>query len=88
MRVTEKRQLARIAGGVPQGRVADLRGPTEESVPRMTRRLLRRRGSRRPVMTAFLPGKAGKGMRNGGLIPGEGATIGKQTFDEWLEEQS
>jgi len=81
-------ELARIGGGVPQGRVADLRGPDVESVPRMTRRLLRRRGSRRPVLTAFLPGKAGKGLRNGGLIPTEGATIGKQSFDAWLEEQS
>ena len=80
-------ELARIAGGVPQGRVPDLRGPTEEKVPSMTRRVLRKRGSRRPVLTAFLPGKAGAGMRNGGLIPGEGATVGKQTFDEWLAEQ-
>ncbi|RNL81093.1 SDR family oxidoreductase [Nocardioides marmorisolisilvae] len=81
-------ELARIAGGVPQGRVPDLRGPREESVPSMTRRVLRKRGSRRPVMTAFLPGKAGKGMRNGGLVPGDGATLGRQTFDEWLEAQA
>ena len=64
----------------------DLRGPTEEKVPAMTRRELRKRGSRRPVLAAFLPGRAGKGMRSGGLIPGEGATIGTQTFDEWLEQ--
>jgi uncharacterized protein YbjT (DUF2867 family) len=80
-------ELARIAVGVPQGRVPDLRGPREEKVPSMTRRVLRRRGSRRPVLTAFLPGKAGAGMRNGGLIPGAGATVGRQTFDEWLAEQ-
>ena len=80
-------ELARLAVGVPQGRVPDLRGPTEEKVPSMTRRVLRRRGSRRPVLAAYLPGKAGKGMRDGGLIPGEGATVGRQTFDEWLEEQ-
>lgn len=80
-------ELARIASGVPQGRTPDLRGPHEEKVPSMTRRVLRKRGSRRPVLPVFLPGKAGSGMRNGGLIPGEGATIGKQTFDEWLETQ-
>jgi len=80
-------ELARIASGVPQGRVPDLRGPKEEKVPSMTRRVLRRRGSRRPVLAAFLPGKAGAGMRNGGLIPGEGATVGQQTFDAWLAEQ-
>jgi uncharacterized protein YbjT (DUF2867 family) len=81
-------ELARIASGVPQGRVPDLRGPTVEKVPSMTRRVLRRRGSRRPVLTAFLPGKAGAGMRNGGLVPGDGATVGTQTFDQWLEGQS
>jgi uncharacterized protein YbjT (DUF2867 family) len=81
-------ELVRIASGVPQGRVPDLRGPREEKVSSMTRRVLRKRGSRRPVLTAFLPGKAGAGMRNGGLIPGTDATVGRQTFDEWLGEQS
>ena len=79
-------ELARIASGVPQGRAADLRGPAEEKVPSMTRRVLRKRGSRRPVLAAFLPGRAGKGMRDGSLIPGEGAVVGKQTFDEWLAQ--
>src|SRR5690349_3800224 len=77
-------ELARIAGGVPQGRAPDLRGPEEQKVASMTRRVLRQRGSRRPVLTAFLPGKAGAGMRNGGLVPGDGATVGRQTFDAWL----
>jgi uncharacterized protein YbjT (DUF2867 family) len=80
-------ELARIASGVPQGRVPDLRGPREEKVASMVRRVLRKRGSRRPVLTAFLPGKAGAGMRNGGLVPGEGANVGTQTFDAWLAEQ-
>lgn len=77
-------ELARIAGGVPQGRVADLRGPEELSVPTMVRRVLRRRGSRRRVLAAYLPGRAGKGMRTGGLVPGAGAKVGTQTFEEWL----
>jgi uncharacterized protein YbjT (DUF2867 family) len=80
-------ELARLAAGVPQGRVPDLRGPREEKVPTMVRRVLRRRGSRRPVLAAFLPGKAGRGMRDGSLVPGDGATVGTQTFDAWLAEQ-
>lgn len=80
-------ELARLAGGVPQGRVPDLRGPRVEKVPEMTRKVLRRRGSRRPVLAAYLPGRAGKGMREGGLVPGEGASVGEQTFDAWLAEQ-
>lgn len=81
-------ELARIASGVPQGRVGDLRGPREESVPSMTRRLLRRRGSHRPVLPAFLPGRAGAAMRGGALIPDSPGYVGTQTFDAWLEDQS
>lgn len=79
--------LATIAGGVPQGRVGDLRGPHELNVPTMTRRLLRQRGSHRPVLTAFLPGKAGKAMRSGALIPEHPGTVGTQSYDEWLAGQ-
>ena len=81
-------ELARIGGGVPQGRAGDLSGPNSESMPSMVRRLLRKRGSHRPVLTAVLPGTAGKGMRNGGLIPDSPGYVGQQTFDGWLEEQS
>lgn len=79
--------LARIGSGVPQGRVGDLCGPSTENIPSMTRRLLRQRGSRRPVLTAFLPGAAGKGMRNGALIPDSPGTVGAQSFDAWLAAQ-
>ncbi len=79
--------LVGIASGVPQGRVGDLRGPNEESVPAMTRQLLRQRGSHRPVITAFLPGKAGKAMRSGALIPEDPGTIGTQSYADWLAGQ-
>lgn len=79
--------LAGLAGGVPAGRTGDVRGPAEESVPSMTRRLLRKRGSHRPVIGMPLPGRAGRLMRSGALIPRDAATIGTQTFAEWLETQ-
>ena len=81
-------ELARIGSGVPQGRVAVLGGPEVHSMPTMVRKLLRKRGSHRPVLAAFLPGKAGKGMRDGSLVPDSPGYVGKQTFDAWLEEQS
>lgn len=80
-------ELVRIASGVPQGRVGDLRGPHQESVPSMTRRLLRQRGSHRPVLTVPLPGKAGKAMRSGALIPTDPGTVGTQSYAEWLAGQ-
>lgn len=79
--------LVRIAAGVPQGRVGDLRGPTVESVPSMTRRLLRQRGSHRPVLTVPLPGKAGSAMRSGALIPADPGTVGVQSYADWLAGQ-
>jgi len=79
--------LVKIASGVPQDRVGDLRGPHEESVASMIRSLLRRRGSHRPVITAFLPGKAGKAMRNGALIPDSPGTVGHQSYADWLAGQ-
>ncbi len=81
------KQLVTVATGVPQGRVGDLRGPNVESVPTMTRRLLRQRGSHRPVITVPLPGKAGKAMRNGTLIPTDPGTVGTQSYAEWLAGQ-
>lgn len=79
--------LVRVASGVPQGRVGDLRGPHEESVPVMTRRLLRQRGSHRPVLALPLPGKAGTAMRGGALIPHDPGTIGIQSYADWLAGQ-
>lgn len=79
--------LAGIATGVPRGRVGDLRGPNVESVPSMTRRLLRQRGSHRPVLTVPLPGKAGKAMRSGALIPTDPGTVGTQSYADWLAGQ-
>lgn len=79
--------LVQIASGVPRGRVGDLRGPNEESVPRMVRRLLRQRGSHRPVITLPLPGKAGRAMRSGALIPQDPGTVGTQSYADWLAGQ-
>jgi hypothetical protein len=36
------------------------------------------------VWTVRLPGRAAAGMATGGLLPGAGAAIGRQTFAEWL----
>ncbi|MCW2787079.1 MAG: hypothetical protein JWP74_3596 [Marmoricola sp.] len=79
--------LTGIAIGVPQGVAAEVRGPREESVPEMTKQLLRKRGSRQRVIKARLLGKTGKKMRSGGLVPADPGTVGTQTYDEWLAGQ-
>jgi uncharacterized protein YbjT (DUF2867 family) len=79
--------LTDIALGVPQGMAPEVGGPRPESVPDMARRLLRKQGSKRPVVTARIIGKAGKAMASGALIPANPGTIGAQTYAEWLEQR-
>jgi uncharacterized protein YbjT (DUF2867 family) len=77
-------ELVRIALGEPVGMAAELAGPDPLPVPDMMRRLLRARGSRRPLLTVRLPGAAGKAMASGGLLPTGPGPRGTITYDEWL----
>lgn len=79
--------LVDIAEGPAQGYAPELAGPRAEQMEDLVRRLLRHRGSRRPVIGMPVPGKAGKAMRGGALIPENPGITGFQTFDEWLESQ-
>jgi uncharacterized protein YbjT (DUF2867 family) len=76
--------LIDIARDAPRGLAPDLAGPQELWMPDMVRRLLRTRGSRRPALTLRLPGRAGKSMATGGLLPAGDGPRGRQTYDEWL----
>jgi len=40
------------------------------------------------VIDFGMPGAMGRGMRDGGILPGPDARIGTQTFDEWLAQQT
>lgn len=77
-------ELVAIALGDPRGLEPDLAGPREENMAELVRRYLAAKDSRRPVLQVPLPGAWGRGMRDGSLLPGAGARLGRQTFDEWL----
>lgn len=79
--------LVDLVEGPPQGYAPEISGPQREQMPALVRRLLRSRGSRRPVIPIRVPGRAGKAMRSGALIPQEPGIVGFQTFDEWLAEK-
>jgi len=79
-------QLARIAAGDPESTV-ELAGPREEQLDDMVRRYARARGARGWIPSISIPGAQMKGMRAGLNLPGRGALIGTQTFDEWLATQ-
>ncbi|GAA3522949.1 SDR family oxidoreductase [Nocardioides daeguensis] len=76
--------LVRAARGEPAGRLPDLGGPRAEDMGRMVRDLVRARGIRRIVVPVPMAGRAGRQVAAGGLLPGEGATLGSVTFDDWL----
>ncbi|MET3961325.1 uncharacterized protein YbjT (DUF2867 family) [Marmoricola sp. OAE513] len=80
--------LVEIVGGEPQGYAAEIGGPSTDLMPDLVRRLLRHRGSRRPVLSLRVPGAAGRSMRSGALVPASPGVVGVQTFDAWLEEKS
>lgn len=77
--------LVALAEAGPGGRVADLAGPREESLADMVRAYAHAIGHRGWVPDISLPGSLGHAMRDGGLLPGPGAILGRQTFAEWID---
>lgn len=76
--------LVDLALGAPQGLAPELAGPEERDMVQMVRQLHRARGGRRPVLPLKMPGKAGKSMLAGALLPTGPGPRGKVTFDEWV----
>ncbi|MFI6676047.1 hypothetical protein [Kribbella sp. NPDC050470] len=52
----------------------------------MVRKLRRARGDHHPAVPVTVPGRAGKVMRNGGLLPIGPYHRGVVTFDAWLSD--
>lgn len=77
--------LVDAAEAGPQGRINDLGGPRTEELADLVRTYLAKTGERKKVLEAVLPGRMGKAMRSGALIPAPGAAVGRQTFQQWLE---
>lgn len=76
--------LLALAEGPPRGRVPDLGGPEEAALDDLVRRWLAATGRRGRVLRVPLPGRSGRRMRDGTLLPGPGADRGLLTFDAWL----
>ena len=77
--------LAGLAVGAPPAvALSELAGPREENMADLIRQVLRARGSRRLVIEVPVPNTWGKAMATGGGLPGPAATLGTQTFAEWL----
>lgn len=77
-------RLVDLAEAPARGRVADLAGPHEERLVDMIRRYARATGHRGWIPAVSLPGPFGRAMRDGRLLPAADATIGRQSFAEWI----
>ncbi len=77
-------RLALLAQGEPTGRADDLAGPREESLVEMVRTFAKATGHDGWIPAVSLPGRAGREQRDGSLLPGSGAVLGRETFAEWL----
>ena len=68
----------------PDGYATPIAGPERLQMVDMARRIERARGSRRPVLAIPMPGKAGRQMAAGDLVPDGDHREGKRTFAEYL----
>ena len=72
----------------PSGRAVDFAGPREEELGAMMRAWGRRQGRRVWMPRVLLPGAMGTAMRDGSLMPGQDADLGRVTFEAWLAERA
>ncbi|HTU74124.1 MAG TPA: NAD(P)H-binding protein [Trebonia sp.] len=79
--------LARLAVGAPVP-MTELAGPRQERMADLLRQVIAAGGGRRRVLEVPLPGKTGRALARGGGLPGPGATLGTQTFTDWLRSQA
>ncbi|GAA5035684.1 NAD(P)H-binding protein [Microbacterium fluvii] len=77
-------RLVDLAEAPARNGYLELAGPREQSLVDMVRRWARARSIRVWIPSIALPGPLGKAQRDGSLLPGPGAELGVETFDEWL----
>jgi uncharacterized protein YbjT (DUF2867 family) len=76
--------LAALAAGPAVGAAPDLAGPEVHDLADLCRQLLRVRGSRKPLLRVPLPGKVGRAMKDGALLPTSDGPRGTERFADWL----
>lgn len=81
-------QLVELVAAEPIGRAADLAGPEVLDLPTMARQLIRRRGCTQRVLPLRLPGRLGRELRGGGLLPSTDGPRGVQPYASWLAAQA
>jgi uncharacterized protein YbjT (DUF2867 family) len=80
--------LVEAALGEPQGRAADLAGPEPRELIELARLQLEHDGARRWVVPVRVPGRVGRQLREGALVPSADVRRGRDTFEQWLAGQT
>src|ERR1035437_5356144 len=75
--------LAEVATGAPLGRPIDIAGPDTQDLVDMARRTFAARGEQVRLVPTWR-GLFDMSMAGEVLLPGEGARLGRVTFDDWL----
>ena len=81
---TVGRRLVEVASTPVVGPMTEVAGPEEIGLVAMARRTAEVRRSRRLIVPVRVPGAAGAAMRDGALLPGDGAVIAGPGPEEWL----
>ncbi|HEV7206416.1 MAG TPA: NAD-dependent epimerase/dehydratase family protein [Jatrophihabitans sp.] len=76
--------LAALVAAEPVGLAPELAGPEVRELPDLVRAVLQARARPERVLAFRLPGRAGRAMVDGGLLPSGDGPRGTQTFDQWL----
>lgn len=76
--------LVQLALGDPQGRVADLAGPQVRQIVDLAHEVRAVRGLRRPIVPVRFPGRTGRAMGDGSLLPTTDGPRGELRFEDWL----
>ena len=79
-------RLTELAGAPAAGRVPDIGGPEQRSLPDLARSWKRAADSRRPIAPIGLPGKAFRAFASGAALS-DGTPYGQKTFDGFLADR-
>ena len=79
--------LVEVATGAPLESLLEMAGPEIIDLADEGRGIARLRGKGERVIAIRPPGRSGRAMRSGALIPSEAARVSGPTFTDWLSSE-
>ncbi|MFZ2502873.1 MAG: NAD(P)H-binding protein [Nocardioides sp.] len=79
-------RLVSLAAGPPSEYADELAGPERHQLVDLARQVNERRSLGRRIVPITAPGRAGRAMRDGALLPEHDGVRGSQSFTQWLDD--